>query len=391
MNDVTRLLAVCDLFADAPSSLDPEAVLANGAEQVARLTRADLAIAAIDGVEGVVFASYPREMPLHVARALTANHWTARGERTAVLGPSVDDRAAGFTRNPTERGVLAAFGPIDGDFSSLDEWLVMVAARRLESQLKQVEQHKRLISDAEIVRDYQLAGELQQALLPQSEQQIGSVKLSGRIRPAREVGGDTFDMFDAAGTAIGLIADVAGKGAPAWILTAAVSSAARHAVLKIGAQPARILAEIESEIAELLDRTGKLVTVAVAAIETTGAARIASAGHSPVVVHQRGSSSLVEPGCPPLGVGSFPIPEQSFVFASGDFFLLASDGIIDQRRPDGLAHGTDRLLSHLAGSGTTTASGLTDEVFARLHDFSEQALQDDDQTALAMLFAGDGQ
>jgi serine phosphatase RsbU (regulator of sigma subunit) len=82
------------------------------------------------------------------------------------------------------------------------------------------------------------------------------------------------------------------------------------------------------------------------------------------------------------------IPESVLAIAPGDFALLASDGIIDQRRHDGTPYGVERLLAALAQRPVDGATNLITTVYSAVREFAGGAPQDDDQTGLAMFLAG---
>ncbi|MDH3499759.1 MAG: SpoIIE family protein phosphatase [Acidimicrobiia bacterium] len=377
-----RMLAVCDMLADSGGHLDPEAVAAAAAEQLARLTRCDLAVTALRGPDGLVVGSYPRAAPDWLPGAMVNLYQDGLTQPFDLFGPAVDSRVAGFDGG-SHHGVVAAIGPIEGGFSALDDWLVMVAARRMQAQLELVELHRWRLADADVVRDAVLAGEVQQALMAEPHHRIGSVDLSASFRPARHLGGDLYDVFSVDRQAVALVADVSGKGAPAALLSTAVHAAGRHAFSVAGPNPARIIAQISAEIETLLEHTGRIVTVAVAATDpNTGTIRIASAGHSPVIVRQAGHVRLIKPLSPPLGLCSPDEDEIELSVHRGDLLLLGSDGLIDQRRHDGTAYGVDHLLSAVRELPVAPAHELLRSLFGNLDAFAAGAVQDDDQTGL---------
>jgi serine phosphatase RsbU (regulator of sigma subunit) len=378
------MLAVCELLSEERGHLDSRAVVDAAAAQVARLTRADLGIIALEGLDGPIVGSYPRPVSDALVRRTLNEHQDAECRRTSMLSPPVEARVADF-RAGAARGIVAAAGPIDGSFSLLDEWLVGVVARRLEAQLALVELHRQRLADADLVRDTALAGILQRELMSAATHRVGRLDVAGRIRPARHVAGDLYDVLPMGADAVAVVADVSGKGVPASLLTAAVHAAVTHAVAAEGAHPSAVVASVDRELSRVLDRTNRIVTIAVAATHmATDTIRIASAGHHPVIARVGGVSELVSPGSPPLGIGSFPAPETIIHLAPGDLVLLGSDGIVDQRRAGGDAYGLERLLTTISGLATSPAGEIADAVLEDVAVFAGDAIQDDDQTALVL-------
>jgi serine phosphatase RsbU (regulator of sigma subunit) len=67
----------------------------------------------------------------------------------------------------------------------------------------------------------------------------------------------------------------------------------------------------------------------------------------------------------------------------GDLLVLGSDGIVDQRRPDGTAFGIERLLSVVTGLPAAPGPSVA-AIFDSVHEFADGAPQDDDQTCVVM-------
>jgi sigma-B regulation protein RsbU (phosphoserine phosphatase) len=194
-----------------------------------------------------------------------------------------------------------------------------------------------------------------------------------------------FDVFTAGDAVIAVIADVAGKGSPASLLTATVHAAAQRAALALGPDPSAIVAAVDDEILPLLERTDRIVTLAVAAIEVgRGAITVASAGHSPIALFGAGRATLVEPASPPLGAGRFHRQASSLRVAPGDVLVMASDGTLDQTSSTGEWYGLDRLLATIQKTGGASAAGVVDGIFADLDAFAGSTRQDDDQAVVAL-------
>ncbi|MDH3539341.1 MAG: serine/threonine-protein phosphatase [Acidimicrobiia bacterium] len=384
VSDTGRLLAVCDLLVESSARLDAAEVAKAGAEQLARLTRADLAVVAFDGPQGRIVKSYPRPVSSAVVEDLLDRAPGMNGERHLVGGTREEARLAGFGEGCAHTGAVAAIGSVDGAFSLLDDWLVSVVGRRIEAQLELVELHHRRLADAEILRDAAIAGEMQRALLPAWNIELAGSAVDGGLRPARHVGGDLYDLQQVEHDVVAIVADVSGKGAPASLLTAAVHSAFGHAVASLGAAPAAIIERIAGETQALLDRTGRILTAAVAATDvSSGIIRFASAGHHPVVHRSGGAARLIRPPAPPLGAGAFAMDEVVISMTPGDLLVLGSDGIVDQRRPDGTAFGIERLLGVVTGLPAAPGPSVA-AIFASVHEFANGAPQDDDQTCVVM-------
>ena len=381
-----RMLAVCDLINRADAQLDAANVLQTASVQLARLTRSDLGVVAAEIDGELVVGSYPRPVNDELAAWLIELSRAGRPDRPL---PGTSAKTCSAVIGSPAFGLVRASGPIDGTFSALDGWLAGVVATQVETQLELVAMHRDRMQAAELFHDAVLAGELQQALLPTGGIDTPGVDLAARLRPARHVGGDMFDVFPAGDTAIAVIADVAGKGSPASLLTATVHAAAQRAVIAEGANPRAIVGVVDDELRPLLERTDRIVTLAVASIDPThGVIRLASAGHSPVVIRSGRQAVLVEPGSPPLGAGSFERSESSIRIAPSAVFVMASDGTLDQSSATGEQFGVARFLDTIGGADATSAQSIVDAVFADLDAFAGRSGQDDDQALVVIRIEG---
>ena len=119
-------------------------------------------------------------------------------------------------------------------------------------------------------------------------------RFSADYEPAREVGGDLYDVFGlrAGGDRVVLlIADVTGKGVPAALLMAD-TKALLHAAADNATGPADALARV-NRILAIERRSARFVTAAMAEVDAgSGEVRLAIAGHEPPLVVQ--ADGLVE-------------------------------------------------------------------------------------------------
>lgn len=191
--------------------------------------------------------------------------------------------------------------------------------------------------------EIQQAQHVQQVLIPHELPQVAGLEIDGEYRPAREVGGDFFQIIPTgtAGSVLIIVGDVTGKGLQAGMLVAlivgAVRSAAQHS-----SDPLRILEEVN---AQLCERQHSSATCLVLRIDPNGAVTIANAGQLPPYVNE---TELSMEGALPLGI----ITEADFSTATtylnpGDSIILMSDGIVEAQDAAGNLFGFDRITGML--------------------------------------------
>jgi sigma-B regulation protein RsbU (phosphoserine phosphatase) len=228
--------------------------------------------------------------------------------------------------------------------------------------------------------------EIQRSLLPHRFPEVAGWRFAADYEPAREVGGDLYDVFRIRGerddVAL-LIADVTGKGVPAALLMAD-TKALLHAAADNADDPADALGRV-NRILAIERRSSLFVTAALAAVDAdTGDLRLASAGHEPpLVVRADGRLEAIDARGPILGAfaGAAYEPAACHVEA-GEVVVLYTDGITDTRDAAGAFYGEARLRGVLADLTGASAEEVLRAVVEDVRFFRGEADLFDDLTVL---------
>src|SRR5207244_5915454 len=156
-----------------------------------------------------------------------------------------------------------AFGVIQLDtqdrfkkFTQDDLRLLMAVAAQAGVALDNARMHESLITRAGLERDLELAKHVQKSFLPKKLPVAPGYDFFAHYESAQEVGGDYYDFIPLPGGRLAvMIGDVAGKGVPAALLMAKVSSDSRFTMLT-EAGPAEAVFKLNELMQEaaLLDR-----------------------------------------------------------------------------------------------------------------------------------------
>lgn len=177
-----------------------------------------------------------------------------------------------------------------------------------------------------------------------------ALDIAGFMRPAREVGGDFYDVFEVGERGVAfVIGDVSGKGVPAALFMMRAQSLLRQFLLETDdLGTAFTLAN-----RQLCERNDAMlfVTAFACVVDTaTGEVRFANAGHNPPVLKQNGKLGYL--ACRPgLVLGAMDVVkyrEGSFACSPGDGLLLYTDGVSEAADAADELFGEDRLLDTLA-------------------------------------------
>jgi sigma-B regulation protein RsbU (phosphoserine phosphatase) len=223
--------------------------------------------------------------------------------------------------------------------------------------------------------------QIQRSLLPRRFPEVQGWRFAADYEPAREVGGDLYDVFRlrrADDAVVLLIADVTGKGVPAALLMAD-AKALLHSAADNAPGPADALARV-NRILVLERRTSRFVTASLAEVDAvTGEVRLASAGHeAPLVVRTDGSVEAVAVSGPVLGAFAAVLhAEGSFRVRPGEAVVFYTDGITEARNPAGEEYGEERLLAVALDVRTQSAESIKTALLDDVNAFTGGQFEDD--------------
>jgi len=218
---------------------------------------------------------------------------------------------------------------------------------------------------AELESEMAAARQVQQVILPGSHQSIPGYVVDSIYKPAREVGGDFFQVLPVDDTGLlFVIGDVSGKGLPAAMLVSMVVGAIR-AVAEETHDPVVLLRKLNSGLA---GRTSDgFVTALAAFFANDGRVTLANAGHlSPYLDGQ----DFELPGALPLGInGGGHHPAITLELPAGSRLTFLSDGVVEAQNASGELFGFDRakLISTQSAAAIVDAAvqfGQADDITA---------------------------
>ncbi len=237
-------------------------------------------------------------------------------------------------------------------------------------------------------REVTAAAEMQSSFLPKSFPEFKNLDVFARTRPARDVGGDFFDVIALDDDRVMvLVADVAGKSVPAAFYMA-ISRTLLHTLIIQEASPCECL-ELANDALCGYDIPSMFVSVICVLVDTSARTICYSdGGHLPILLNhpgQAGANQIGESGGPVLGVVPGAAYEEATVsLEKGDSILLYSDGISEAFNENHEQFGLERLISCFAGHADQAVENVAEAVFRGVDNFTGNAEQSDDVTVLCM-------
>ncbi|MCL4527816.1 MAG: SpoIIE family protein phosphatase [Chloroflexi bacterium] len=244
-----------------------------------------------------------------------------------------------------------------------------------------------LIEKERLERELKVAADIQLSILPDVLPSVSRFDFGARILPARQVGGDFYDVFTLDENQIGVvIGDVADKGVPS-----ALFMARTHALIMAEADTSRksgdVLRLVNHHVTHL-EKSAQFVTALYGILNsTTGEFAYARAGHEPpLILNPDGSVDRIPYG-PGMSLGlwdTITLDERSIGLKPGSTLLLFTDGMTDCRDPNGVPFGLERIKQTLTALVGYSAQEVCDRLLDTLKAYQNGAAQDDDVTLVAV-------
>lgn len=246
---------------------------------------------------------------------------------------------------------------------------------------------EQLIEKERLERELKVAAEIQLSILPDVLPSHPDFDFGGRILPARQVGGDFYDVFELSDNKLGvLIGDVADKGVPS-----AIFMARAHALIIAEADnvstPGEVLRMVNKHITRL-EKSTQFVTALYGVLDTTTREfSYARAGHEPPLLLEADGTVQRLPHKPGMALGlweNIALDEYSLTLPKGSLLMMFTDGMTDCRNPKGEPFGLERIKSTMTALKDFNAQTGCDQLFDTLMTYQNGSKQDDDVTLVAV-------
>ena len=232
-----------------------------------------------------------------------------------------------------------------------------------------------------------IARSLQQSVLPTEMPTSHRYEIHAGFFPARDVGGDFFDIVRLENERLGLaVADTSGKGIPTALFMMGARSVLKGTAIG-SSEPGTVLSEMNHVIEQ--DNPNKMsVTVLYVVYDPkSGEMHYANAGHpSPFVVRRDGSCSEFDP-VQGLAIGldgDAAYEEGTTTLERGETLVIYSDGVLGARNESGEEFGVERLGRVFEGNAPDGAREAHERIMQAVNGFAVKGEDRDDMTVLAV-------
>ena len=271
-----------------------------------------------------------------------------------------------------EKGYLQAAGVLH---ALAAEAAVVIENARLYQEAVQAER---------AAQELRIASEIQKALLPPDHFSSSRVELVASTTPCRSVGGDLFDYVQAdEGSLSFTVADVAGKGTSAALLTAVVQGLLA-AESNLTDSPAQVCTRLNRSLCRRAVAS-RFVTVFYGQLNEGDTLRYCNAGHNAPFLVTSTELVRLEAGGTVIGLFDFSEYETGETKVSpGDLLVVFSDGLTEAVNTAGDEFGDDRLAAVLETVRGRSAAEALAAVLKAVTEFAGTEPARDDLTVMVL-------
>jgi phosphoserine phosphatase RsbU/P len=343
----------------------PETVFATGQQKIVEdLLDGDLASAHMGtvalGIRHVLCA------PLRLMRYIESGEQ----EQHTIGVLYLDSRERGALRSATVQAAL--------------ETLSAEAALAIEN----ARLYREALDKAKIDQELKVAAAIQQSLLPPGDHSGSYFTAYAASEPCRSVGGDFFDYIDMTNGDLGfIVGDIAGKGAPAALLAAAVLGMfSAEAFYQTGSSSpiTRVNAGLFRRAIE-----ARFLTAFYGILHKDGSLVFTNAGHNPPILVKKNGIQRLEAGGVVLGLfETATFDQETVMLEKGDLLLAFSDGVTEAMNEASEEFGDDQLVALMRNRHGQDPRKILKELLEEVKKFTGDALQSDDVTMMAVRYEG---
>ncbi len=271
-------------------------------------------------------------------------------------------------------------------FTERDGEVALAFANQAAVALENAQLYQESVTRVE--QELEIARRIQSNLFPRELPQVPGITIAARALPARETGGDFYDIVPLTEERFGLlVGDASGKSIPGAMLMAIARSIARSEA-RDHELPEAVMRETNRWIT--LDVPARSFVALNYASLDAGRRRLALANAGQLSPLRRRADGTIEyldvPG-PTLPLGIQPdtaYEALEVALAPGDTLVFYTDGIVEAHNPGREMFGFERLEALVRELGDRAPEQLIEALLAAVEDFSHGVAQHDDMTLLVL-------
>ncbi|MDI6765832.1 MAG: PP2C family protein-serine/threonine phosphatase [Bacteroidota bacterium] len=286
-------------------------------------------------------------------------------------------------------GIMGLGGKLSEEpYSKEDRELLMTVTREMGIALENAELLEVAKREAEYSKELDIARQVQQNLFPTKLPTPTGWEFAGICKPAKAVGGDYYDIFEAApGKVVVALGDVSGKGLGASFVMSGVHSTIRTQSKLFIYDPIKIINELNEY---LLGSTSKniFVTLFLGIIDLeTGKLSYLNCGHPPAFVLRKENNAIEKLTRTGLALGmmsTVQFTQGSSTLNAGDSLIVYSDGVTEAMNSKEEMYEEERLTQLLTTTLGLDTSHMMNAILKSVDEFTGIHEQADDISVIVV-------
>lgn len=228
--------------------------------------------------------------------------------------------------------------------------------------------------------EMKLAKQMHDVLVPPVQLKNQRFEVYGRSLPTAEVGGDLLDAYETREHMTCLVADVSGHGVAAGQLMGMFKSALY--VNLHNDEPLLSIIENVNQTLYRLKQRNMFLTLAAFRFTSEKKAEFSVAGHLPILHYRAATRDIEHLTCKQIALAlkkKYAFVTKSVSFASGDVFVLLTDGLVEVSDKRGKEFSLERIETLMLQNRSLDSKALFEHILNAVNDYGPQR---DDQTML---------
>ncbi len=282
-------------------------------------------------------------------------------------------------------GVIQAINPLKKDgFDEDDQRVFITFANQAVLAVQNAIFFQKALEEERIMNELASARSIQSSLHPALTRRFGALSAASRYLPAREVGGEFFDISQSGASLRITLGDIHTKGIPGAIQASVVNGAVQAFSRASGANPTRLMKLADGFVAEELAGVDQ-VSLFYGVIDLKSLVlQFANAGYAYPLLVRDGAARYIRYGTKPLGVAGEEARRVSIALRSGDAFVVMTDGVISLNNRRGQQLGLKRVMDFFSRD-FSGAEDILDSLLRFADEFTEGLEKREDISIVALV------
>ena len=286
----------------------------------------------------------------------------------------------------TTIGVLQVINVDDGYLTKEMLTLIQTLANQAATALENVKVKQQQLASELLNKELEVATRIQAGFFPQSIPEIAGYEVAGCSIPAKDVGGDYYDIIvqpehQQCGF---VVADVTGKGVPASLLMATMRASLRANIQNNPTDLVTAMQHVNQDIFRDSPSDKFITSVYLTLHYEQHWVEYVNSGHNPPYLVKDQISTLDESGLM-LGImDPIDFPSARVSMEAGDVLVLFSDGVTEATNPAGELYSEERFEQWLIQHRKLNVEQLKEAILNEIKLFADGAEQSDDITFILL-------